>query len=162
MSRIVSIFVIVVLFFPSLCLAHSRQFVLTNRWINKCMKRDETETHFRGEKTHSILLCEECWLDSLQTEPASASVSQSLRCVQLFLTPWTLLLGSFVHGILQARILEGAVIPFSRESSWPWSSPSLLYCRWILCFLSHRGSPYLHALLTAESLVLGCYLTLGL
>ena len=27
--------------------------------------------------------------------------------------------GSFVHGILQARILERVVIPFSRGSSWP-------------------------------------------
>ena len=27
--------------------------------------------------------------------------------------------GSFVHGILQARILEWATIPFSRESSRP-------------------------------------------
>ena len=27
---------------------------------------------------------------------------------------------SSVHGILQARILEWVVIPFSRGSSWPW------------------------------------------
>ena len=27
--------------------------------------------------------------------------------------------GSSVHGILQAKILEWVVIPFSRESSWP-------------------------------------------
>ena len=27
--------------------------------------------------------------------------------------------GSFVHGILQARILEWVAIPFSRGSSWP-------------------------------------------
>ena len=27
--------------------------------------------------------------------------------------------GSSVHGILQARILEWAAIPFSRGSSWP-------------------------------------------
>ena len=27
--------------------------------------------------------------------------------------------GSFVHGILQARILEGVAIPLSRGSSWP-------------------------------------------
>ena len=32
--------------------------------------------------------------------------------------------GSSVHGILQARILEWATIPFSRESSWP-KFPSL-------------------------------------
>ena len=29
--------------------------------------------------------------------------------------------GSSVHGILQARILEGVAIPFSRGSSRPWS-----------------------------------------
>ena len=29
--------------------------------------------------------------------------------------------GSSVHGILQARILEWLAIPFSRESSQPWS-----------------------------------------
>ena len=28
--------------------------------------------------------------------------------------------GSSVHGILQARILEGVAISFSRASSWPW------------------------------------------
>ena len=50
--------------------------------------------------------------------------------VWLFEIPWTVGSppGSAVHGILQARILEGAVISFSRGSSWPrdqtWS-PSL-------------------------------------
>ena len=36
--------------------------------------------------------------------------------------------GSFVHGILQARILEWVAIPFSRGSSWPGTesrSPAL-------------------------------------
>ena len=39
---------------------------------------------------------------------------------QLFVTPWTIYSspGSSVHGILQARILEGIVISFSRGSSW--------------------------------------------
>ena len=32
----------------------------------------------------------------------------------LFLTPWTV-----AHGISQARVLDWAAIPFSRESSWP-------------------------------------------
>ena len=31
--------------------------------------------------------------------------------------------GSFVHGILQARILEWVAIPFSRGSSWPGTEP---------------------------------------
>ena len=36
--------------------------------------------------------------------------------------------GSSVHGILQARLLEGVAIPFSRGSSWPrnWSQVSLI------------------------------------
>ena len=42
-----------------------------------------------------------------------------LSGVQLFVTPWTGRgpLGSLVHGILQARILEGIAIPSSRGSS---------------------------------------------
>ena len=41
--------------------------------------------------------------------------------VRLFVTPWMLCssLGSSVHGILQARILECVAIPFSRGSSRP-------------------------------------------
>ena len=36
--------------------------------------------------------------------------------------------GSSAHGILQARILEWVVIPFSRESSWPrdWTQVSCI------------------------------------
>ena len=39
---------------------------------------------------------------------------KSLSCVLLFATPWTV-----VHGILQARMLEWVVFPFSRGSSQP-------------------------------------------
>ena len=41
--------------------------------------------------------------------------------------------GSSVHGILQARILEGIVTPFSRESSWPrgWTQVSRIAGRFI-------------------------------
>ena len=49
--------------------------------------------------------------------------------------------GSFVHGILQARILEWGAIPFSRGSfqprDWTWIS---CVCRQILYCLSHQGS----------------------
>ena len=50
------------------------------------------------------------------------------KVVALLVTPWCLtlhdpmdysLLGSSVHGILQARILEWVAIPFSRGSSEP-------------------------------------------
>ena len=36
--------------------------------------------------------------------------------------------GSSAHGILQARVLEGVAIPFSRESSWPrnWTHVSCI------------------------------------
>ena len=44
--------------------------------------------------------------------------------VQLYLTPCNPMdcspLGSSVHGILQAGILEWGAIPFSRASSRPW------------------------------------------
>ena len=42
---------------------------------------------------------------------------KSLSRVRLFATPWTV--GSSVHGILQARILEWVAISFSRGSSQP-------------------------------------------
>ena len=43
--------------------------------------------------------------------------------------------GSFIHGILQARILEWFAISFFRESS------RTLHCRQTLHHLSHQGSP---------------------
>ena len=55
--------------------------------------------------------------------------------------------GSSVHEILQARILEWVVIPFSRGSSWP-RDRTCISCigRWILLPLSHRGSPKIYYL----------------
>ena len=49
--------------------------------------------------------------------------------------------GSFVHEILQARILEWISIPFSRGSSWSrdWIL-GVLPCRQVLFCLSHQGS----------------------
>ena len=50
--------------------------------------------------------------------------------------------GSSVHGILQARILEWAAIPFSRGSSQSRDWTQVLQnCRQILYHLSHEGSP---------------------
>ena len=46
--------------------------------------------------------------------------------------------GSFVHGILQARILQWVAMLSSRESSQP-KSPTL---RQILYQLSHQGNPF--------------------
>ena len=47
-----------------------------------------------------------------------------------------------VHGILQARILEGVAFPFCR-GIFPTqgSNPGLPHCRWMLYQLSHQGSP---------------------
>ena len=54
--------------------------------------------------------------------------------------------GSSVHGILQARILECAVIHFSKGfSPRQGSNLGLLHCRQILYYLSHQGSPYMFA-----------------
>ena len=77
--------------------------------------------------------------------------------MKVLVTQWCLTLcdamdcsppGSFVHGILWARILEWVALSFSRGSSRPrdWTLvflvvSSLLYCRWILYKLSHQGSP---------------------
>ena len=47
--------------------------------------------------------------------------------------------GSYVHGILQAIILEWVAISFSTQES----NPGLLHCRWILNRLSHQGCPQL-------------------
>ena len=51
-------------------------------------------------------------------------------------------LGSSVHGILQARILEWAAISFSRGIFLTQGSNlGLLHCRQILYHLSYQGHP---------------------
>ena len=53
------------------------------------------------------------------------------------------LLGCSVHGILQARILEWVVIPFSRGSSQPRNRTQVsCTVRQILYQLSHQGNPW--------------------
>ena len=52
--------------------------------------------------------------------------------------------GSFVHGILQARILDWGAIPFSRDLLIPGdqrSNPSLLHYRQDFYHLCHQESP---------------------
>ena len=51
------------------------------------------------------------------------------------------LMGSSVHGILPARILEWVVFHFSRGSSQPRDRTQVDHGRWILYQLSHKGSP---------------------
>ena len=52
--------------------------------------------------------------------------------VRLFAIPWMVcsLLGSSLHGILQAGVLEWVAIPFSRGFSWPrdWTHVSHVSC----------------------------------
>ena len=50
------------------------------------------------------------------------------------------LLDSFVHGILQARILKWVAISFSWEPSWSRNWTCVSYCRWILYLLSNQGT----------------------
>ena len=62
---------------------------------------------------------------------------QSLCHVQLFLIPWAVCspLGSSVHGIFQARILEWVAIFSSRGSSWPRDWTCFCVSCVFLCFL---------------------------
>ena len=66
--------------------------------------------------------------------------------VQLFVTLWTdySLPGSSVYGILQARILEWAVMPLSRGSSRPKNGTCVSYTsrlgRQVLYHKHHLGS----------------------
>ena len=54
-------------------------------------------------------------------------------------------LGSSVHGIVQARILEWLAMPFSRRSSWPRDGTQVSYVPstgcWVLYHWHYLGSP---------------------
>ena len=64
-----------------------------------------------------------------------------LSCVRLCNPMDCSLLGSSVHGILQARILVSVAIPFCRGSPKQGLNRGLQHCRWILYQLSHQESP---------------------
>ena len=49
--------------------------------------------------------------------------------------------GSSVHGISQARILDGLPFPSPGVVPNPGTEPSLPHCRQVLYHLSHQGSP---------------------
>ena len=67
----------------------------------------------------NVLASVKNYISLLKTETPRVAVkhreSQSLSRDRLFVTPWPIP----IHGILQARILEWVVFPFSRESSQP-------------------------------------------
>ena len=67
------------------------------------------------------------------------------------------LAGSSVHGILQARILEWVVIPFSRRSSWPrdWTCISCI-ARTLLTLWATREALQSSLLLSSFSRVRPC------
>ena len=48
--------------------------------------------------------------------------------------------GSFVHGVLQATILEWVAIPLSREFSQPRDQSQVYRIARVLYHLSHQGS----------------------
>ena len=83
-----------------------------------------------------------------ETQLAATQQTVTFVCVllshgRLFVTPWIAARQAPPSmGILQARILEGVVLHFSRVSSQPreWTQVSP-QCRWILYNLSHQGSP---------------------
>ena len=65
-----------------------------------------------------------------------------------------------VHGVLQARILEWAAMPFSRIFLTQELNLALLHCRQILYQLSHQGSPR-EPLIQLQMVVGGILLGLG-
>ena len=83
------------------------------------------------------------WFQLLLSIYQAFLLCQSLSCVQLFVTPWTV--GNqapLVHGIFQARILEWVAIYFSRGIvPTQGLNPSSPASREILYHLSHPGSP---------------------
>ena len=64
---------------------------------------------------------------------------KSLRCIRLFVTPWTIQSMEFSR----PEYWSGAAFPFSRGSSQPRDQTQVSHCRWILYQLSHKGSPIL-------------------
>ena len=68
------------------------------------------------------------WEIRIDTYTIDGCVCQLLSHVRLFATPIDCSRpGSSVHGILQARILEWAAMPFFRESYPPWDRT------WVCC-----------------------------
>ena len=53
--------------------------------------------------------------------------------------------GSFVNGMLQARILEWVAIPLQGIFPTKGSNPGLLHCRQILYHLSYQRSPNVYS-----------------
>ena len=91
-----------------------------------------------------------------------------LSCIGLFMTPWTFLssLGSFVHGIFQARVLEWVAIPSPGDLPQLGIKPISPALAGEFFIPSHQGKhrlPYSFVnFLTAENLtIFACHCILG-
>ena len=80
----------------------------------------------------NVYIYQTSWEGGLNTArqsntPSRARVRKKSKCSVFsdsFVIPWTVaLLGSFVHGIFQARMLEWVVIPHSRDLPYPGIEP---------------------------------------
>ena len=73
-----------------------------------------------------------------------------LRCVWLFVTPWTVALQAPLSmGFFRQEYYSGLPFPPSVDLPNPGiksTSPIFLHCRWILHLLSHWGSPWTYNL----------------
>ena len=101
---------------------------------------EETTVHKRLQ--NSVL--------TLVLRPVTAHVCMHPKSLQSCLTLFDLIMdcslpGSFVHGILQARILEWVTIPSFKGSSQPRDKTHVSYVsctgRWVLYHWNHLGSP---------------------
>ena len=98
--------------------------------------------------THELVSQQICYIIKLEVIVLVDQLCLTLWNPMDFCVP-----GSFVHGILQAKILECISIPFSRESSQPRDQTWVyLHFRQILYHLSHQRSHY-----QAENYSLPCF-----
>ena len=90
------------------CSFHAVSYFLCDLWV--------TPLHVQGIAcSNSFMTAAKCWV----------CCAESLSCVRLFATPWTVARQAPLSmAILQARILEWVAMPSSRGSSQP-RSPAL-------------------------------------
>ena len=112
---------------------------MSNKWnfkSNVQRKKNGLTQGFSELKTESTL--------AKITKPAAAAAVQSLQSCPTLCDPMDCRMpGPYVRGILQARIMEWAAMPFSIGSSWPSNrtasvSPALQADS---LPVSHQGSP---------------------
>ena len=84
------------------------------------------------------------WLELIATFPRLVLVSQ--LCLTLCDPVDCSSPGSSVHGIYQARILEGVAVPFSRVSSPPrvWTQISCITGRFLTIWATKEADTYLY------------------